>query len=149
MAPIPAPLTPPLVLIVDDEAVLLSCLELVLLDAGYRVLTAQDGAAALRVLAHERPDVIVLDLQMPLMDGFTFAREYAELPIGQSPIVLLTASDSGTTAAEQIGAAALVEKPFDIDTVLRALEACLIRRVNTRDAGCGGGATGSSVRATA
>ena len=124
-APPTHPGTQPLVLIVDDEAVLLGCLELVLLDAGYRILTAEHGVTALRVLSRESPDAIVLDLQMPLMDGLTFAREYALLPGEHAPIILLTASDSGHAAAQQIGAAALIEKPFDIDALVHALDTLL------------------------
>ena len=115
----------PMVLVVDDEAELRRCLAMVLEEEGYVVRTAPHGGVALDMVREVSPDLIVLDVQMPQVDGITFARAYRELPIRRAPIVLLTASDRGEIVADEVGAAALLAKPFDIDDLVAKVHACL------------------------
>jgi len=114
------------VLAVDDDDAIRSLLASVLREDGYDVVTAPDGAAALSLLATDwRPDLILLDVAMPCMDGPAFATLYANGPGPHAPIILLTAS-SGVDAAEWTewtGASGFLRKPFD----LNALEA-VVRR---------------------
>lgn len=113
------------VLIVEDDDTLRETLRDFLDMEGFEPTTARDGIEGLAALDHgiPRPDVILLDLMMPRMDGIAFAEELRRR--GQHddiPIVLLTADARGRTRAEQIGAVALVAKPFDLLDLLRLLE---------------------------
>jgi two-component system chemotaxis response regulator CheY len=104
------------VLTVDDSRTMREMLRLALTDAGYRVVQAEDGVHGLEVLSDETPDVIVTDINMPRMDGFSFIEEvrgdprYRGLPI----LVLTTESDAEKkTRARMAGATGWIIKPFD------------------------------------
>lgn len=97
-------------------------------DDGYEVVPATNGEDALSVCERWRPDVIVLDLMMPVMDGWTFAKRLRERDeISDIPIVVLSAANDLARHAKIIGAADVVGKPFDLDQLLpkvaRAAEA--------------------------
>ncbi len=83
--------TPPTVLVVDDNRDNRALVEATLEDEGFRVVQADSGEAALRAFAAERPDCVVLDVQMPGMDGVAVCRRLRELPGGDVPIVFVTA----------------------------------------------------------
>src|ERR1044071_9225887 len=101
------------VLIIDDEKVLLDTLEFVLLTEGHTVFTAVNGRDALRVLEHISPDVILLDMAMPIMDGREFIRAYREENIATVPIVICPATPD-QAAVEDLNAAGFLHKPFGI-----------------------------------
>jgi two-component system, chemotaxis family, chemotaxis protein CheY len=106
------------VLVVDDDTSIRDLIEMALADSGYAVETAADGAAALEVIGHTRPSMILLDMRMPGMNGWEFARAYRRLPGPHVPIVVLTAArDAGRRAAE-ISAEAFLGKPFDLNDLL-------------------------------
>lgn len=114
----------PRILIVEDEAGLLEILELNFRSAGYHVLTATDGLSAWQLFDHERPNLLLLDLNLPKMSGFRLL----ELVRSESdlPVVILTAYDFAE--AEEVAhhrPDAYVKKPFDmqelIDTAGRLL----------------------------
>ena len=108
----------PRILAVDDDPDILALLELTLLGAGYDVVTAADGEAALAVVDAGQPDLVLLDMWMPILDGWGFARAYRARPGPRAPIVVLTAvRDAGTLAAE-IGADGYLDKPFQVDELL-------------------------------
>jgi CheY-like chemotaxis protein len=87
-------------------------------DHGYDVQPAPNGAAALEVIRGTHPSVILVDMCMPVMDGWEFARVYRELRGPHVPIIVLTvARDAGARAAE-INADGFLGKPFDIDELL-------------------------------
>lgn len=109
------------VLVVEDDADLLTLLEIVLADAGYRVRTAADGRAALDRVAEEMPGVILLDMRMPVMNGWEFAREFRARYATGCPIVVITAAENARARAEEIGADGWLAKPFDLDDVLRSV----------------------------
>jgi CheY-like chemotaxis protein len=113
------------VLVVDDDASIRELLLTALEDDGYEVMTAVNGQDALAVCERWRPDVIVLDLMMPVMDGWTFAKRLRERD--DIPIVVLSAATDLARHAKIIGAAAVIGKPFDLDQLLpkvaRAAEA--------------------------
>jgi CheY-like chemotaxis protein len=106
-----------LVLVVDDDHQIRACTEQLLSDEGYAVSTAPDGDEALEVLESMArsgagaPDVIVLDMQMPRTDGWSFARAHRERQLPRAPIIVLTAENAAQRAAE-IGADAALSKPF-------------------------------------
>lgn len=103
------------VLVVEDDVSIQECVTLALEDQGYTVVTAEHGIAALAYLREHRPTVILLDMRMPVMDGWTFAREYKERPGPRAPIVVMTAAMDAPRWAGEIGAADVLPKPFDLD----------------------------------
>ena len=105
------------VLVVDDDAQARSFIAAALATRGYTVSAAAGGAEALRRLsAHSAspPDFILLDWRMRT-PGPVFAQRYRDLPVRHAPIVLITGIEDAEAAAAQIGARALLKKPFDVD----------------------------------
>ncbi len=93
-----AALASPCILIVDDDETLLKIYKTKLTQVGFRILTAENGAEALTVAAKERPDLILIDMKMPVMDGLTAVNKLKEDPATRDlKVVFLTAfSDSAT-----------------------------------------------------
>jgi two-component system response regulator MprA len=106
------------VLVVDDDRTIRETLSEVLEDEGYRVQVAQDGAEALGLMESTAPRLIVLDLWMPVMDGWTFARE-ARARGYPGAIIVLTAAQNALRAADPIEADAILAKPFDLDDLIQ------------------------------
>lgn len=107
------------VLVVDDDATIREALAIVLAEEGYEVRAAEDGRAALEVLRDWRPDVILLDLMMPVMDGWTFRQEQRRLEnAADVPVIVLSGARDARASAEQVGAVAAIAKPFDLDVLL-------------------------------
>jgi CheY-like chemotaxis protein len=104
------------VLVVDDDASIRELLSTALEDDGYEVVPATNGQDALSVVERWRPDVIVLDLMMPVMDGWTFAKRLHERE--EIPIVVLSAATDLARHAKTVGAREVVGKPFDLDQLL-------------------------------
>jgi CheY-like chemotaxis protein len=103
-------------LVVDDDASIRELLSTALEDEGFEVVPATNGQDALAVCERWRPDVIVLDLMMPVMDGWTFAKRLRERD--EIPIVVLSAATDLARHAKTVGAADVVGKPFDLDQLL-------------------------------
>ena len=125
----------PRVLVVDDDPQIRRALRINLAAHGYRVLQAEDGGTALRVAAAERPDVVVLDLGLPDLDG-------AEVIAGLRgwstvPIIVLTArtGPGDTVAALDAGADDYVRKPFGMAELLARLRAALRRAAVSAEEG--------------
>lgn len=112
----------PPILVVDDEESLRELLVEALAAEGYSSLAVPHGAAALELLREVRPGLIVLDLRMPIMDGWTFARSYLAAPGPHAPIVVLTAAPDPPGAAAELGADAALAKPFALDDLLSVVE---------------------------
>ena len=106
------------ILVVDDDPGIRGLIDLALSDEGYRVVTATDGAAALEVLAQQLPAIILLDMRMPIMDGWEFARTYRARPGPHAPIVVVTAAREATERAAQIAAEGVLPKPFRLAELL-------------------------------
>src|SRR5215469_2097021 len=106
------------VLVVDDQQDIRDFISFVLQGEGYCVLTADNGAVALEQVARKPIDVVLLDMGMPVMDGWAFARAYRERPGPHVPIVVLTAAHDAATRAAQIQADAYLGKPFELDDLL-------------------------------
>lgn len=118
---------PKTILVVDDEERLRSLLRAYLSQEGYRLLTASNGNEALHLARHEKPDLIILDLMMPGMDGYAFMRQYrAE---GHSPVIMLTArvEEADAVVGLEMGADDYVTKPFS-PRVLSARIRAVLRR---------------------
>ena len=112
---------PGFVLVVEDDANIRDVVQMALTDEGYVVETAPNGAAALELAERARPDLILLDMRMPVMDGWDFARTYRERPGPHAPIVVLTASRKVAEWAAEVSAQGYVGKPFDLEEVLTAV----------------------------
>ncbi len=112
------------ILIVDDESDLLDLLGLRLRANGYDVCIALNGVEGLRVAAEERPDLILLDVSMPQMNGFQVCEHLRRNPVTRhTPIVLLTAKtrDTDKLIGMEAGANDYVIKPFDMDALLKTI----------------------------
>jgi RNA polymerase sigma factor (sigma-70 family) len=110
------------VLVVDDDSDLCGMVALTLQSEGYRVITAGEGAEALAKVATEMPSAIVLDMMMPGMNGWEFAREFRARYGEGAPIMVLTAATSAAKRAQEIGAQGYLNKPFDIAELVQAVE---------------------------
>jgi CheY-like chemotaxis protein len=115
-----------LVLVVDDEPGLRGLTESILTRHGYQVVVAADGRQAFQRLREHVPDLIVLDLNMPGMDGWQFRAEQQVLDdrtLAAVPVLLLTGEDDPEGHAESLRAAGVVKKPFGPDELMRAVSA--------------------------
>ena len=115
------------ILVVDDEKRLVSLVESYLTQEGYRVVTAYNGKEALSVAQKEKPDLVVLDVMMPEMDGYEFMRRHrAE---NDSPIILLTArvDDEENVVGLEVGADDYMTKPFRPRELVARVRAVLRR----------------------
>src|SRR5438046_3673779 len=106
------------VMIVDDDESIREFVEMALEDEGYDVVSAEHGAAALDAVQVTRPSLILLDMAMPVMDGWEFARQYRERPGPHAPIVVVTAAREAAERARQIQADNYLSKPFDLDRLI-------------------------------
>jgi DNA-binding response OmpR family regulator len=96
---------------VDDDVSLLSLLRILLTTSGYQVLSASDGRRALELAERAPVDLVLLDLEMPVMDGRQFFREFRSRG-KTAPVIVVSAHDAENVSA-QIGADGAVAKPFD------------------------------------
>jgi CheY-like chemotaxis protein len=109
-------------LVIDDDATIREMLDLMLASEGFSVVSAPHGAAALALLDEFRPHVVLLDMKMPVMDGWQFLEQYCRRPGHRAPVVVLTAAQDDRRLAADLGADAYLAKPFAIDDLLRILE---------------------------
>lgn len=115
----------PVVLVADDDEDILSLLGLRLRRAGYEVLTARDGVEALEAVERATPDIAVVDVMMPRMDGHELVRRLRERPeTAAIPILVLTAAvhDRVAQASAAAGADAHMRKPFSPRELVDRLE---------------------------
>ena len=111
------------VLVVDDDEAIGEFVDWVLTDEGHEVTKAENGAVALQLLKGLAPDVILLDMRMPVMDGWQFAEAYRNGGYHpQAPIVVVTAARDATERADEIRADGYLGKPFDIDDLLATVK---------------------------
>jgi len=106
-----------MVLVVDDEPLIRETVAEILRDEGYRVQTAGNGAAALDAIERERPAAVLLDMRMPVLDGWGFSSALKERGI-VLPIAVMTAAASAEAWRREIGGQACLAKPFELDDVL-------------------------------
>src|SRR5262249_22783089 len=103
------------ILVVEDDESVRDVLALTLDVAGYEVVAVRDGADALDLLESWQPDLILLDLRMPVMDGWTFRREQmASNVLSDIPVVVLSGAQEAGLECEKLSAAGLIPKPFEL-----------------------------------
>ena len=115
----------PSVLVVDDEPQVVWVLEFSLQGEGYETFSAHDGMEALDQIRRHRPDLMVLDVMMPRMDGWSVLEAIAEMPVADRPRVIMVtalASASDRDRAMRLGAEAFVAKPFDMEHLVGVLQ---------------------------
>ena len=118
---------PKTILVVDDKASLRTMVKAYLTEQGFRVVTAADGQEALFVAREERPDLILLDIMMPKIDGYEFIRIFGKEQ--ETPIILLTAKleETDKVLGLEMGADDYITKPFGMRELLARIRAVLRR----------------------
>src|SRR5258708_10755115 len=109
------------ILVVDDDESIRQIVRLCLMDEGFVVCEAANGQAALEVLGEFQPELILLDLRMPVMDGWEFARRYESLPGEHVPIIAFVAALNAEQECATLATASILTKPFDLDDLLAAV----------------------------
>jgi DNA-binding response OmpR family regulator len=116
--------TTPSILVVDDEPQVVWMLQFSLEAEGYQTLSARDGRTALEEVREHHPRVVLLDIMMPVMDGWAFLEELQEIPEHERPRVIVVSARSSLrdrAKAAELGADAFVAKPFNVDDLLVVL----------------------------
>jgi two-component system KDP operon response regulator KdpE len=122
------------ILVVDDDPDLVKALRLRLRANDYDISTATDGYSAIAAAQKERPDLIILDLGLPVGDGFVVLdRLQSSNPLSSIPVIVLTARDpqNNEDRALKAGAAAFFQKPVDNDELLNVIRVSLPRPQTT------------------
>lgn len=110
-------------MIVEDEKEILLTLKEFLESEDYNVLAAENGFKALELLEKSpMPNLILLDMKMPIMNGWQFASEFLVKHDHSSPIIVITAAADAQQRAEDIKATDWVEKPFNLDVLLKKIK---------------------------
>jgi two-component system, chemotaxis family, chemotaxis protein CheY len=118
----------PLVLVVDDDPDMRRLVETLLTAQGYHVILAKHGRDAIYRLRSQCPDLIVLDLKMPVMNGWDFCTEQRYLPDANratAPVLVMSGVDDAEAQARKLHTAGIVKKPFDPEDLLEAVSAAI------------------------
>jgi len=118
----------PVVLVVDDDPQVQHMAERLLTSDGYNVVTAPNGKDGLAKLLEVWPDVVVLDLDMPVMDGWQFRAEQQRLAnerLAAIPVIVVTAEDHAVHHAARLRAVSVLKKPFDPERLLHVIRGAL------------------------
>lgn len=124
----------PLIMVVDDSITVRKITESLLISIGYDVLTANDGVTALEVLVDNTPDLILLDIEMPRMDGFDFLENIRKSEKWRQLPVIMISSRSGAKHrqhAQELGANGFIGKPWEAEQLAADIEHCLTRSNQT------------------
>jgi DNA-binding response OmpR family regulator len=113
------------VLVVDDDRALREVIVTSLVLEGHLVSQASNGAEALRLIQEQRPCLVLLDMQMPLLDGWGLAAELKTRGL-EPQIIVMTAGRDAERVAQEVGAAGFMGKPFDLTDLLTKVEAFLV-----------------------
>jgi CheY-like chemotaxis protein len=106
------------IVVVDDDVAVAGIIACFLVDEGYPVVVAHNGLEAMESLVTCHPSMILLDMQMPRMDGQTFVAAYRQQPAPHAPIIVMSAAYDLRIWAARIGAQDFLAKPFDLDHML-------------------------------
>ena len=111
------------ILIVDDEPGIVKFLKLKLEIAGFKVITSNSGQEALKLIENDMPDIMLLDIFMPGMDGFEVLRELRKH--SNLPVIVLSARSSIAEQALSLGANDFIAQPFNQEEVIKRIKAVL------------------------
>jgi len=118
----------PKILVVDDEPDVVRLIEFRLQKEGFEVLSCGDGRIALQMIEDEKPDLVILDIMMPLMDGMEVLRQIrSRRATSRIPVVMLTAKTASVTVdeARQLWVSDYIMKPFDPDKLVEKTKKAL------------------------
>lgn len=116
------------IIIVDDEPDILKTIEIFLKGEGFNVITAADGITALDKIRRERPDLVILDIMLPKLDGYKVCRMLKfDSKFKTIPVVILTAraQEVDEKKAKEVHADAYITKPFQPDVLLEKIKSLL------------------------
>ncbi|WP_025144906.1 PleD family two-component system response regulator [Pedobacter jeongneungensis] len=114
------------ILICDDDRGIIDVLEMVLEETGHRVITETNSLNARAIIDSEKPDLIILDLWMPVLSGDQILQMIRRTPETQDiPVIIISASRDGAQIATEAGANKFIAKPFDIYDMVDSVEALL------------------------
>jgi CheY-like chemotaxis protein len=114
------------VLVVDDDDAVRDLLATVLVDVGYDVRTAPNGRDALAIAQRERPDVVVMDVNMPVLDGLSACRRLRDdARTASLPVLIMSAHPIGERRLGECRADRFLRKPFDITQLVDEIETCV------------------------
>ena len=117
------------ILVVDDEQQLALAIKIRLQSRGYQVVLASDGKQAIELMQEEHPDLVILDVLMPVMDGYSCLREMnTRFGRSKTPVIILTARDRMKDLFELEGIEDYVIKPFDHEDLLVRIERAFKRQ---------------------
>jgi urea transport system substrate-binding protein len=108
----------PIILVVEDDEYCRDLLNQILTMNGYHVLVAANGLEALDTLQNVNPDLILLDMKMPVMSGWEFSRRLKEERDQTIPFIIVSAAEDIQMRAHETGANGWLEKPFELDDLL-------------------------------
>jgi DNA-binding response OmpR family regulator len=109
---------PDLILVVEDDRDLAEAMATILEMNGYATMVAHDGREALALVGERRPALIILDMLMPIMNGWEFARELDDRHGRIAPILVVTAAENAADRAREVAAEDVLAKPFDAKTLV-------------------------------
>jgi CheY-like chemotaxis protein len=110
------------ILVVDDDPAIRDLVADALQDEGYLVTTAANGAEAVEVVEGSQPWLVLLDMRMPVLDGWGFAQVMRERGV-RLPIVVMTAAENAQHWCDEVGGDACLSKPFDLDELFGTVAA--------------------------
>ena len=118
----------PLILVVDDDSDSRTLLEMALSTSGYVVETAVNGRDALVSARRHRPNLILLDLAMPVMDGFAFrAEQLRDATLSAIPVICVSGRHDAARVSRRMQVAGCIPKPFDLHELMNAVRAAVMR----------------------
>ncbi len=118
------------ILVVDDEPAILQMLKMNLEMEGHEAILAGDGETAIKRIEVEQPDIVLLDIMMPALDGWQVLQRLQEMSLSRPPKVLVVTAKGGErdiSKAFELGAADYVPKPFDMEDLLERVKKVLAR----------------------
>ena len=111
------------ILICDDDEGILDMLELILEETGYRIIPVKNSLEIYEEIEKQQPDLILLDLWMPVLSGDQVLRTLRKNPETQSlPVIVISASREGARIAQEAGADLFLAKPFDLETLVSTVQ---------------------------
>jgi DNA-binding response OmpR family regulator len=119
---------PETIVIIDDDRAIAQLASLWVKSAGFNAIIAKDGKTGLDVVARHRPDLILLDIRMPEMDGFEVNRQLRQTPeLAEIPVIFLSAHAQETTRQESLagGGRGFLAKPYEAKTLIATIRAIL------------------------
>jgi len=114
------------ILVIDDDPAILATVADILKDEGYVVRTAANGMEGLAAIEQRRPALVLLDMRMPVLDGWGFVRALRERGL-ELPLVVMTAAQDARRWAQEVGAPGFLAKPFDLVELLAVVEQLMPR----------------------